>query len=275
MNPARSAARRKPRRVRAAAVVAGGLLAAAASGLAAGPASADGGPAMELSSDGIHFSSSREPVVFPNLSGMVPGDFRRGTVWVRNAGTAPAEISLAVTSARGNAVLTQALELAAGSHGGPAATVPLAAPGGCRSVFHGLALAPGQTARLELALGLDASATNATRRENAAFGLLFLMQEAGAGATIQACHAPDGTAARTTLPQLAGTSGTAVEAGTAPAAHEAAGAPSGVGHQEDPAPAPAPHSNVVGNDQRPGQLLLLAGGLFCAAALAKRRRRNP
>lgn len=242
MTPDRPATHRKSARHRVAAVLAGGILAGALAALVAAPATADDGPAMLLSTDGVHFTSGQEPTVFPHLAGLVPGESRPGTVWVRNAGTQPAAFDLAVRSGAGSAVLTGSLELLAGSPGRATVTVPLSDPGQCTSVLQGWALAPGETMRLNLVLGMNVAASNATRHEQSGVELVFLMQESGAGTAIPACAAPGGT--------------------------------SGVDHQAGQAPAQGMHSNVVGNDQRPAQLLTAVGALFFGVALV-RRRRNP
>ncbi|WP_427016735.1 hypothetical protein ACQCSX_18730 [Pseudarthrobacter sp. P1] len=242
MNPVRPGRRTKVHLRQTAAVLAGGILTAVLAGLAATPAAADDGPAMQLSSDGIHFTSSQEPAVFPDLAGLVPGETRPGTVWVRNAGADPAAFDLAVRSGAGSAVLTNSLELLAGSPGHAAVTVPLAGPGQCRNVLQGWVLAAGETLRIDLALGLVLAATNATRRESAGVELIFLVQGLGGGAAVSACSTPS--------------------------------EPSGVGHQGNLEMSRALQSNVVGNDQRPTQLLAFSGVLFLFVAIAKRRR-NP
>lgn len=281
MNRLRPAARGTSARRRAAAVLAGGLLAGALAALAAAPAIADDGPAMQLSTDGIHFTQGQEPTVFPQLAGLVPGESRPGTVWVRNAGNRPAAFDLAVRSGAGSAVLTESLELLAGSPGHATVTVPLADPGQCHSVLHDWTLAPGATIRLDLALGLNLAATNETRREQSGVELVFLMQESGGGTAVTACPQPGEPAGGAGQRQPAATGVFAVappEASptrpTASPARPAAGAPSGVGRQEGQALREELHSNVVGNDQRPAELLTAVGALFFFAALITRRR-NP
>lgn len=271
MNPTRTTAQRKAPGHRTATLLAGGILAAALAGLTAAPATADAGPAMQLSTDGIHFTSRQAPEVFPQMAGMVPGESRPGTIWVRNAGAEPAIFALAVRSTSGSAVLTDSLELLAGSRGHADVTAPLAAPGQCRSIFHGWTLRPGESLRLNLALGMDIAATNATRHESAGVQLIFLMQGHGGGTPVPACPAPGEPSAWTGLRQVVGAS--VATAGAQPAREAAARQP-GVDHQAAEEPDRAMQSNVVGNDQRPAQLLAIASGLFLFTALAKRRRNS-
>lgn len=273
MTPLGPAARQGGPRFRTAALLAGGVLAVSLAVLAAAPASAADGPEMLLSSDGVHFTRGQAPVIFPHLSGMVPGESRPGSVWVRNGGTEPAEIALAVQSVGGIAVLTESLDLVAGSRGHGSSTVPLPSPGSCRSVFQGWGLAPGETKRLDLALGMDASASNATRRETASVQLVFLMRGTGGPATVAACPAPgiptDPHTARQAVP-----ADIIAEGPAAGSAADPADGTSGVEPQDVPSAGRAMHSNVEGNDQRPAQLLMFVGGLLLFAAL-RTRRRNP
>jgi len=272
MNRLRPAARSRFARRRAATVLAGGILAGALAALAAAPATADDGPAMQLSTDGINFTQGQEPTVFPRLAGLVPGESRSGTVWVRNAGSTPAAFDLAVRTGAGSTVLTQSLTLLAGSPGHTTVTVPLADPGQCHGVLHDWTLAPGATIRLDLALGLNLAATNETRREQSGVELVFLMQDAGGGAAVNACLQPGEPAAWAGQRQLAATGVFAAAPAAASPARPADGAPSGVGRQSGQARGEELHSNVVGNDQRPAELLTAFGALFFFGALITRRR---
>ncbi|RAN76526.1 hypothetical protein B5P43_23300 [Bacillus sp. SRB_336] len=273
MTPLGPAARQGGPRLRPAVLLAGAVLAAALAVLAAAPASAADGPEMLLSSDGVHFTRGQAPVIFPHLSGLVPGESRPGSVWVRNGGTEPAEIALAVQSVGGIAVLTESLDLVAGSRGHGSSTVPLPSPGNCRSVFQGWGLAPGETKRLDLALGMDASAGNATRREAASVQLVFLMRGTGGPATVAACPAPGIPTDPHTVRQPVSADITA-EGPAAGSAADPAGGTYGVERQDVPSAERAMPSNVEGNDQRPAQLLMFVGGLPLFAALRTRRRHS-
>ncbi|NVM94387.1 hypothetical protein [Arthrobacter wenxiniae] len=274
MTPPGPAGRPGGPRHRVAVLPAGAVLAAALAVLVAAPASATDGPEMLLSSDGVHFTRGQAPVIFRSLSGMVPGESRPGSVWVRNGGTEPAEIALAVKSVGGIDVLTESLDLVAGSRGNGSATVPLPSPGSCRSVFQGWGLAPGETKRLDLALGMDASASNATRRDSASVQLVFLMRGTGGPATAAACPAPGAPADRNTVRQAVPAGIIAEDPAPGSAAHQAAAGTSGVEPQDGPSAERATHSNVEGNDQRPAQLLMFVAGLLLFAALRTRRRNS-
>ena len=100
------------------------------------------------------------------------------------------------------------------------------------------------------------------------------MQERG-GTAVPACGTPNGSAALTSLRQVADTGTISVDParGTAPAltAGQAAGKPSGVKQPETAQLVTPVQSNVVGNGQRQGQLLLVVGAVFFFAALANRK----
>ena len=150
------------------------VLAAVALAVTASTAYAAG--ELELSTDGLTWSSTLPDRIFTAPQTLVPGDVVEGSLWVRNSSADRARVDLAVTPGLGDgsASLVGALELTIDG-------VPV--DGGTR--WHGPDLAPGAVARLDLTVTLPAGAGNETRSSTThVIDTAFLVQTAdGPGAT--------------------------------------------------------------------------------------------
>lgn len=144
---------------------------------------------LQLSSDGVNFGTDAMPTMFRSTKGYVPGESRRGIIWVRNASNQSAYLSLAVRNA-GTATtsfLPAHLRLQAQSpgHGATAATLP--SPGACTPVIDGWTVAGGAVLPLTLDLGLALDSPNTTRNQSADFTLTVVLQEQGPGQRVNSC----------------------------------------------------------------------------------------
>lgn len=182
--------------------------------LLATPATADEGNGilLELSRDGVNFTSGTVSDIFALSSGMVPGESRRGTVWVRNASSDAARFSLAVdnTGTSLSPVLPDFLSLEAASLGSRASMGSLPGTGNCGLVIDGWALAGGNTLQLDMNLNLALAAPNATRNQESTFELVFLLQGISNGSAVSACATPD------VLPETVAIGTASVMSGTTP-----------------------------------------------------------
>lgn len=150
---------------------------------------------LELSKDGIHFTTGSVKQLIKNVHGLVPGESREGSVWVRNASRDPSQLSFGVANVDdlGSQLLPEYLQLKAN-----AATqeidMALPIPGSCASPEKSWELASGEALRVDLQLKLDSAAPNETRRQGAAFDLIFVLQDISTGTPVQPCLANPGVA---------------------------------------------------------------------------------
>jgi len=254
----------------------------------AAPAVADDGnkTLLELSRDGVHFTTASIPSVFENSGSFVPGSSRAGTVWIRNSSHNAAQFSLGVENS-GDAtgsVLPEYLQLQAQSaNRGPAAGL-LPDPGNCAPVLEGWALAAGETIRLDLALNLALEAPNATRNQVSTFQLVFLLQGLDGGKPIVPCHSayavPAMDVSLGTVPVTGGTAsgtrftgaGEAVPSGQGETSAGPDGTPDAP-YQAKLMPDPLLQSNVVANERSPWPwLVVLSAAAYMLVSLRRRRR---
>lgn len=144
---------------------------------------------LQLSSDGVNFGTDAVPTMFRSTKGYVPGESRRGIIWVRNASNHSAYLSLAVRNA-GSAttfVLPGHLRLQAQSPGHSATAATLPSPGACAPVIDGWTVAGGAVLPLTLDLGLALDSPNTTRNQTADFTLTVVLQEQGPGQRLNSC----------------------------------------------------------------------------------------
>ena len=116
--------------------------------LLAGPASAaeNKNDLLQLSRDGVNFATDAVPTMFRSTKGYVPGESRRGIIWVRNASNHTAHLTLAVRNAgtATTSVLPGQLRLQARAPGRDAAAAILPSAGACAPVIDGWTLAAGE-----------------------------------------------------------------------------------------------------------------------------------
>ena len=244
--------------------------------LLAAPAIADddSGNLLELSQDGVHFTSGQIQL-FNHSSGYVPGETRPGTVWIRNASRENTSFSLAVSNTnQGRASeLPRYLELSAttATHGSGTTTLP--GPGLCTPVVEGWTLPAGEALQLDLNLTLLRQAPNATRNQQSSFDLLFLLQGIDGGEAVAPCAdsgaLPATGASMSRAPLTTGPAAVEAAAGTALAALP----------PQQPLPGirgpwgTVPQSNVVPIERSPWPwLFVLGAGAYMVTSFRRRRR---
>ncbi|WP_104091137.1 hypothetical protein [Arthrobacter sp. GMC3] len=260
--------------------------------LLAAPASAneETGTLLELSGDGVHYSTGLVAGILGDTSGFVPGESRHGTIWVRNASGGATVLSVGVgnTDRIDSAVLPAYLQLQA--HSGHRSTNlgALPGPGACSPFVEDWALAPGETLRLDLGLTLVLQAPNATRNQKSNFDLVFLLQGDDGGQTVNACGAGTGSlpadVSASFAPITGGTAGApavgnviAGSAGDSVSPDDPGNLEQGPRDQAGPerewSVAPLLQSNVEANDRSPWPwLLILSAGTYMVISLRRRTR---
>lgn len=114
--------------------------------------SAPAGPEALISLDGVTFSQAPEGSLFDPDRKVVPGDVLTGTLWVRNASSDPAILTLAVTDQAGSQELLHALKVAYT----PNEWLPVVAPSGqCDQMTIPESIDPGTQTRIDLSLMVD------------------------------------------------------------------------------------------------------------------------
>ncbi|WP_427870188.1 hypothetical protein [Leucobacter luti] len=176
---------------------AGGGIAATVA--ASTPATAVSDPLL-ISSDGVHFAPGPGPRLFADLGRVVPGDRARETVWVRNDSSDPASLAVALVDvAASDPALAGASTLEVGVSTGAAGDPPGAGTrtttvaaaqdaGGRVPAAEAVALAPGATARVDVALAVHPALGERAGEAGAAgaladfsFGLEATLTQTGPG----------------------------------------------------------------------------------------------
>lgn len=167
---------------------------------------------LELSKDGIHFTAGSVKQLIKNVHGLVPGESREGSVWVRNASREPSQLSFGVanTDGLGSQLLPAYLQLKA-SAAAHDFDVALPSPGSCASSEKSWGLAAGEALRVDLQLKLDSAAPNETRRQGASFDLIFVLQDLSPGTPVQPCGVNPVAAPKNASVALLSTGGQAAE----------------------------------------------------------------
>jgi hypothetical protein len=122
--------------------------------ISASPASA-ATSGVQLSDDGVHFSSTYTGSLFDDTAMMVPSTSQSGHFWVKNASGDPAFLRISVSGVGGGgSPFSGALTVTATttSSSGPAVPVDAAQP--CYVLTQGQVLAPGAVARVDATLAL-------------------------------------------------------------------------------------------------------------------------
>lgn len=210
--------------------------------LLAGPTSAaeNKNDLLQLSRDGVTFATDAIPAMFGSTKGYVPGESRRGIIWVRNASKHTAHLSLSVRNVGTAATsdLSGHLRLQARASGRGAAAGTLPSAGACTPIIDGWTLAAGEALPLTLDLGMETDAPDTTRRQSTAFSMTFVLQEQGAGKLVGTCSKLPGT-------PTSGAGRASIVIGDAPSWGD--GSP----------PSPGPNSLQPGNEALPKALPLL------------------
>lgn len=148
------------RTVRAVATaVMGPLLALALLGATAAPAAAAGDELL-VSTDGVDFVADSTLPLFTGMGRVVPGDQSTEQVWVRNDSGVAAVLRVdLVDPSADDAALADAVSLSVAPQGGTASSPVTIGTGvgngGCTVLGGGMALAAGESLRLDLTAGVD------------------------------------------------------------------------------------------------------------------------
>lgn len=144
---------------------------------------------LELSHDGVHYSPGTVQDIFSNTGGYVPGESRPGTVWIRNASPDAAQFSLGIanTDSASGSELPPYLSLQVASGAKKASAMAFPGAGGCDPMIEGWVMSGGESLRLDLDMGLELRAPNATRNQESNFDLRFVLQGIGGGAPVSPC----------------------------------------------------------------------------------------
>ncbi|WP_218714012.1 hypothetical protein [Arthrobacter sp. BF1] len=237
---------------------------------------------LQLSSDGVNFVTNAAPTMFSSTKGYVPGESRRGTVWVRNASKQSAYLSLAVRNA-GSAttfVLPGHLRLQAQSpgHGPTAATLP--SPGACAPVIEAWTLAAGAVLPLTLDLVMGLDSPNSTRNQALDFTLTVVLQEEGPGQRVDPCAgAPDSSSAADGVASMnigGGAAGTATGGSVGAGVSDNAQGSNGADAGNDAVPEVMPlfhklQSNVEATTYDPWTWIVLVSGCLYMFVLSRKR----
>ncbi|WP_139204870.1 hypothetical protein [Arthrobacter sp. OV608] len=172
--------------------MAGTTAAAAMLGTSAGAARAADSDLL-LSSDGVIYSQTLARPVFDTTSGFVPGSSSSADIWIRNATTDNAFLSVAALGNGPAEELAADLGLAIHSTLGSTPRTPLGGAGSCTDLAIGWALSPGESLRLTFTLDMDRNSSNATRRQSSGFDVRFLLEDQDGSARSGACRASGGT----------------------------------------------------------------------------------
>ena len=237
------------------------LASAAAGLLLATPAAGDENKNvfLQLSHDGVHYTTTLASTLFRSSNGYVPGESRRDTIWVRNGGTDTAHLSFGVRNAgpATGSALSGYMRLQANAPGHEEVLATLPSNGACTPVINGWTLAVGQVIPLTLDLGLTLRAPNSTRNQESTFDLVFVLQEIDGGSPVSPC-----ASAPKVSPEDASIGVRPVTGNTAPQ-----------GPQDSWPVAELPHSNVVANSRSPWPwLLTLSASAYTLISFRRRRR---
>ncbi|WP_425863829.1 hypothetical protein [Arthrobacter sp. TWP1-1] len=254
------------------------LVASIATGLLlAGPAigAENKNELLQLSRDGVNFATDAMPTMFRSTKGYVPGESRRGLIWVRNASSQTAHLSLAVrnTGTARTSVLPGHLHLRAQSPGHSATAVTFPAAGGCAPLIDGWTLAAGAVLPLTMDLGMAVESPNSTRKQAVDFTLTFVLQEQGPGRLIEPC-----SGSLNNRPDDGVLASLAIDGGAAGAATEWADGsyadPEESGSEVLPEAPPVfrqVQSNVEATTYNPWTWIVLASGCLYIFAISRKR----
>jgi hypothetical protein len=120
----------------------------------AGPATA-ANHAVELSADGVHYSTTYSGTLFSSTALMVPQSSQSGHFWVRNASSEAAYLRVAIGSVTaGGTPFSAALSVAASTPGVSGSPVSVDAAVPCYVLTQGQLVQPGGSVRVDAALAL-------------------------------------------------------------------------------------------------------------------------
>lgn len=110
--------------------------------------------ALQLSSDGVNFSSSFEGNVFQADGRVVPGDALHGRFWVRNAGSSAAYLRVGLADMTiDNQAYISALTLQTSVAGTPVTVKPLNGVARCGELSQARGMQPGEVVQVDTEIG--------------------------------------------------------------------------------------------------------------------------
>ena len=176
------------------------------------PAAAAAADGIQLSTDGVSYSSALAHPLFTAVPVLVPTDEASAGFWVRNAGPTTAYLTLTLDNPSWtNDALAGALTLGARTPGNNGRTVRLVDAGACSVLLEGLALAAGQAVNVTTTLALGDLTGSAGQGATAAMDIGVTLVEAASLPPSASCATPP-TSVVVVVP--------AVPRGTAPAVIE-------------------------------------------------------
>lgn len=239
--------------------------------LTSGPAQAvnDSTPILELSPDGIHYGPDQLANIFAPGPGLVPGESRSATVWVRNSSKQARRLSLAMTATGRDSTLAGHLRLTAAASGWDTASAIPPAAGQCATLMEGWEVAGGGSLPITFSLGLDIGAPNSVRRQEGDFEMIFLLQDIDAARPLAPCATADGGGTSTAAVGRAAFDGSTGSSAIMPGA--------GSGQEPDTMVqrAVVAQSNVVITSHSPWPWLVAMGAGAWARISLRNHRRTP
>jgi hypothetical protein len=101
---------------------------------------------VEVSDDGVNFSSSYPGAIFDSIATLVPGDSQSDTIYVRNTGSAPGFLRITLSDVSySDQVFWDARIAKTKVSGGSGGSTAISSPNPCTVTNEGLLVAPGQT----------------------------------------------------------------------------------------------------------------------------------
>jgi len=136
-----------------AALVASAAIAAFAALVLAAPSASATNPPVAISDDGVTYGDSFPGQLFDGVR-LVPGTSAVRSFWVKNTGTQAANLAVAVIDvSSADADLLSALTLTVHAQA-QVGSVRLDSAGRCRSMVHGVPLAPGETVQVDVTFAM-------------------------------------------------------------------------------------------------------------------------
>lgn len=184
---------------------------------------------MEVSADGIAWSSGIESPLFSSFGLLVPGDVRSASIWVRNSSSEPAVLRISGRSAfASSAVFGDAVSVSASGTGLAGTPHTLNSIGSCMQLMPDGALGVGETRVIDIQVAFaDVGGTDATTDTAQADIRASLSARDDAGLSATSC--PEGIT-MPLLPPRAGaeSAGAPPESGEPQAEGTTTGLPNGV-----------------------------------------------
>jgi len=139
---------------------------------------------VELSDDGITYSSSYPGSIFDDITALSPGDSQSDTIYVRNAGTAAGYLRITIRDVSySDQAFANALTVSTGATGGTGGAVAISAANPCAVTSEGIVLSPGQSIPVVATLALGNLNGTAGQGATASVSLRITLSDTSPGAT--------------------------------------------------------------------------------------------